>query len=263
MNVTGPKIMPYHPSGHDESLIQPRKRPNDPAVGPDVLLVLTPDDLDHLLHLNHERELASYDMGFFRVYQVRDHERGALTLCGPFIGAPQAVMGMEKLIALGAKDLWALGWCGSLQPDLRIGHLVIPTSAISEEGTSPHYPVRENKPHTNQALNQILEAALRSKGLPYSMGEVWTTDAPYRETRTKVKAYQEQNVLAVEMEMSALMTVALYRSVRLAALLVVSDELSDLKWHAGFRDPGFNANRRLAGQVLLSVLGPQGIDSNR
>jgi uridine phosphorylase len=246
------------PSGHDESLIQPRKRRNDPAVGPDALLVLTPDDLDHLVKLHHERELACYDMGFFKLYQTRADERRELTFCGPFIGAPQAVLGMEKLIALGAKDLWALGWCGSLQPDLRIGHLVIPTSAISEEGTSPHYPVRENKPYTNQVLNQTLEAALRSKGQSYRVGEVWTTDAPYRETRTKVKAYQEQNVLAVEMEMSALMTVAIYRSVRLAALLVVSDELSGLQWHAGFRDPGFHANRHLAAQVLLSVLGSEG-----
>jgi uridine phosphorylase len=246
------------PYGDDESMIRPRKNRNDPAVGPDVLLVLTPDDFHRLVGLYREREPECHDMGFFRVCRVRDDEKGALTLAGPFIGAPQAVMGMEKLIALGAKDLWALGWCGSLQPDLRIGQLVVPTSAVSEEGTSRHYPVRENKPHTNQALNQVLEAALKSRGQSYSMGEVWTTDAPYRETRTKVKAYREQHVLAVEMEMSALMTVAIYRSVRFAALLVVSDELSGSEWHAGFRDPGFHAKRRMAAQVLLSVLGLQG-----
>lgn len=243
-----------HPSDHDDCLIRPKKTRKDPHVGPDALLILTPDDFDHLMKVHHEREMACYDMGFFKVCQVRGDAGRALTMCGPFIGAPQAVMGMEKLIALGAKDLWVLGWCGSLQPELRIGHLVIPTSAISEEGTSRHYPVREIKPHTDQALNQVLTATLRSRGQLYSMGEVWTTDAPYRETRTKVKTYQDQNVLAVEMEMSALMTVALYRSVRLAALLVVSDELFDLKWHAAFRDPGFKAKRHLAAQVLLGLL---------
>jgi uridine phosphorylase len=242
------------PSEHDECLIWPRKTRKDPHVGPEALLILTPDDFNHLMKRYHEREVACYDMGFFKVCLLRGNAKGVLTMCGPFIGAPQAVIGMEKMIALGAKDIWALGWCGSLQPELRIGHFIIPTSAISEEGTSRHYPVPEYKPHTNQALNQILTATLQNRNQLYSMGEVWTTDAPYRETRAKVKAYQEQNVLAVEMEMSALMTVAFYRSARLAALLVVSDELFALKWHAGFRDPGFKAKRDLAAQVLFGLL---------
>ena len=41
------------------------------------------------------------------------------------------------------------------------------------------------------------------------------------------------------MEMSALMTLAIYRSVKLSGLLVVSDELFDLKWHRGFSSPLF------------------------
>jgi uridine phosphorylase len=247
------KVM-NRPSERDDCLIRPKKTRKDPHVGPDALLILTPDDFSHLMKLHHEREVACYDMGFFKVCQVGGNAGRALTMCGPFIGAPQAVMGMEKLIALGAKDIWVLGWCGSLQPELRIGHFVIPTSAISEEGTSRHYPLPQSKPHTNQALNRILTTTLQNRNQLYSMGEVWTTDAPYRETCAKVKAYQEQNVLAVEMEMSALMTVALYRSARLAALLVVSDELFDLKWHAGFRDPGFKAKRHLAAQVLFGLL---------
>jgi uridine phosphorylase len=246
------------PPRDDDSLIRPRKNRNDPAVGPDALLVLTPDDLAQLLKQYQEKEPACYDMGFFELYQVRDRAGGTITFCGPFIGAPQAAMGMEKLIALGARDLWALGWCGSLQPGLQVGHLVIPTSAISEEGTSRHYPIRESKPHANHALNRILEAALHNKDQTVTMGQVWTTDAPYRETLSKVKAFQRRNILAVEMEMSALMTVALFRSVRFAALLVVSDELFNLKWHAGFRDPEFIAKRHLAAEVLLGLLGSQG-----
>lgn len=87
------------------------------------------------------------------------------------------------------------------------------------------------------------------------MGRVWTTDAPYRETLSKVTSYQHQGVLAVEMEMSALMTVAAYRGVKLAGLLVVSDELFNLTWHAGFKNPVFKTKRELAAQTLLGLLG--------
>jgi hypothetical protein len=54
--------------------------------------------------------------------------------------------------------------------------------------------------------------------------------------------------------MSALMTLAVYRSVRLAAILVVSDELSDLSWHAGFKDPRFENMSRFAAESLLRLL---------
>jgi purine-nucleoside phosphorylase len=85
-------------------------------------------------------------------------------------------------------------------------------------------------------------------------GTVWTTDAPYRETPTKVKTYQDKGVLAVEMEMSALMTLAMYRAVRLSGLLVVSDELFDLKWHSGFKSPQLKKTSRVAGEVLLRLV---------
>jgi uridine phosphorylase len=163
-------------------------------------------------------------------------------------------MVMEKLIALGARRIFAFGWCGSLQPNLRIGDLVIPLRAIAEEGTSRHYPVGRRKPRTDPGLNLILERALAQEGLPFCKGMVWTTDAPYRETASKIKAYSEKRVLAVEMEMSALMALALYRSVEMAGLLVVSDELFDLKWHRGFSSPLFKQRCQEAGNLLIRLL---------
>jgi nucleoside phosphorylase len=99
------------------------------------------------------------------------------------------------------------------------------------------------------------EEALKKQGLPFSKGAVWTTDAIYRETPEKVRTYQGLGVLAVEMEMSALMTVAIYRSVAVAGLLVVSDELSHLRWRPGFSRPLLAKNTRAAGEVLISLSG--------
>jgi uridine phosphorylase len=176
-------------------------------------------------------------------------------LAGPFIGAPHAVIALEKLIVLGARRILVLGWCGSLQPDLKIGDLVIPDRAIPEEGTSQHYPLPHGAPRSDSRLNRVLEISLVEQGFTFTRGEIWTTDAIYRETPEKVRRYQEKGVLAVEMEISALLTVAAYRSVSLAGLLVVSDELSDLKWRPGFSNPVLKENTRLAGELLLRLSG--------
>ncbi len=241
----------------EDCIIQPRKSRMDPLVGPDVLIALVPDDLEYLVRLGQDKEPSCHPMGFFKIYQVTA-ERSLIPICGPFIGAPQAVMGLEKLIALGAARVWLLGWCGSLQSFLRIGDFVIPRSAVPEEGTSSHYAIFSECAYSDRELSLVLEESLRKRGQSCTMGKIWTTDAPYRETKSKVKSYQDQGVLAVEMEMSALMTVASYRGVKLTGLLVVSDELFSLKWKAGFRSKAFEARRRMAAKVLFEVLGGDG-----
>jgi uridine phosphorylase len=164
-------------------------------------------------------------------------------------------MAMERLIALGATRLWVLGWCGSLQGDLRIGDLVVPTEAVSEEGTSRHYPIAGDRPRSAAVLNSVIERSLREQGLKYRMGGVWTTDAPYRETPSKVLAYGRMGVLAVEMEMAALMTVALFRGISLGGLLVVSDELFDLIWRPGFSGEALKTASSKAVETLLCAVG--------
>jgi uridine phosphorylase len=246
----------------DEGLVRPMKRRGDPDLGPDAMLAIISNDLDYLAKLTQGRKRDVFDLDHFRVYQLRDKKEECFSIVGPFLGAPHAVMGMEKIIALGAKRIWVLGWCGSLQPDVRIGELVIPAESISEEGTSQHYPIGKTVPTTDQSLNNMLEAVLRKKGKSFVKGTVWTTDAPYRETPAKIITYQKKGVLAVDMEMSALMTLGIYRSVKVAGLLVVSDELFDLKWHTGFKNPAFKEACRSRARLLLNLVESLGKEDN-
>lgn len=230
------------------------KRRTDPSIGPNALQILIGKDLDDLVRKKGPDGFERFNLDFFRLYRSKQKPADrSLSLFGPFLGAPQAVMGLEKMIALGARKIWVLGWCGSLQPDLDIGDLVVPTGALIEEGTSRHYPINGRGPAADPELNDRLETALHAKALSFQEGRVWTTDAPYRETPSKITAYQKKGVLAVEMEMSALMTVALYRGVKLAGLLVVSDELADKKWHHGFSDPRFKQATRAAAEILFEL----------
>jgi purine-nucleoside phosphorylase len=248
--------MLHPPEGLEEGLIRPMRRRADPEVGPDAILAIVSSDLDLLLEAAHAGNRCDFDMGFFRLHRFEKKGGEYFSVLGPFLGAPHAVMGMEKIIALGAKRIWSIGWCGSLQPDLKIGDFVIPTGAICEEGTSAHYPIGDRPLSADLDLCGSIDSRLSQEGKKVRRGVVWTTDAPYRETPSKVLAYQSRGVLGVEMEMSALMTLAIYRSVQFAGLLVVSDELSGLTWRPGFRDPRFRRSRREAGGVMLGLVDP-------
>ncbi len=238
----------------DVGLIRPMKHGTDPFVGPDALIVMIASELTYLASFCRARKRARPAPGFFDLYQTPPGGKASLTLAGPFLGAPQAVIGLEKVIALGAKRIWILGWCGSISPDLRIGDLVIPTRALSEEGTSRHYPVGRRRSKTDKELNRMLSSALAREGQSFQLGTLWTTDAPYRETHQKVIGFRQRGAIAVDMEMSALIRVALYRGVRLVGILAVSDELFALRWHAGFSNPRLKRSSRLAGRVLLQTI---------
>jgi len=177
-----------------------------------------------------------------------------LILAGPILGAPHAVMVMELLGLRGSDTFLSLGWCGSLQPDLEIGQIVLPESALSEEGTSAHYPLNDGPAGADLEWSKILAEGLEKQDLAFRAGRVWTTDAPFRETREKIKKYREEGILAVEMEASALMTVARFYDRAYAGLMVVSDEVWSEERKRGFDSKELTKGLTSAAETIVKVL---------
>jgi uridine phosphorylase len=240
-------------NNNEKTLIRPTRKRGEPRVGPDAIMVAIPSEFQSMVDMSHAARATLVTPDTFRLFLINRDDDLPLALAGPFLGAPQGVIVMEKLRAFGAKRIWVLGWCGSLQPDLLIGDIIIPTSGVSEEGTSAHYPVSTRDKQTNPHLNAELGDALAKANLPFKTGPVWTTDALYRETAEKVTDYGDKGILACEMEMSALISAALYRSLALAGLLIVSDELFTLKWRPGFGTATLKRRTREASRVLLDI----------
>jgi purine-nucleoside phosphorylase len=207
---------------------------------------------------NASRKFMPFDPA--RVYTISTKGRKA-SLVGPCMGAPAAGYVLERLIANGARRVVMLGLCGSINREARIGSLVVPIGSRIEEGVSGHYTTGDRRSFPGKRALEAVRAAADDSGRSYHLGPVWTTDAVFRETKAKVKEYGERGLLAVDMEASALFTIAMYRGIELAALLVVSDELFDLTWRTGFTRPRFIATLRHACHIALDAafrMGPPG-----
>lgn len=179
---------------------------------------------------------------------------GAYALAGPMIGAPYAVMLLETLIAWGAERILFMGWCGAISPAVKIGDILVPTGAIIDEGTSRHYGMAsEAITRPGPGITDEIQAALTRNAHPYHTGSIWTTDGFFREIPERVVHFQQQQALAVEMELSALFTVGHFRQVEVGAVLVVSDTLADLTWQKGFQEKRFKAQRRAVCEVISQL----------
>jgi purine-nucleoside phosphorylase len=221
----------------DDPIVRPVRTPRSPALGAAVLLAAAKPDVDRLragLDLPDNRPLYMSRI----YYNAAEPTRPAVV--GPIMGAPYAVMLLEVLRAWGAQKGFFIGWCGSIDPRVHIGDLIVPTGAWIDEGTSVHYgQSRGTAVIADQKPQEVLRLALLRRRIASHSGLIWTTDAIFRETREQIELYQRLGSLAVEMELSALLAAALYCGFPLGAILAVSDELYTFQWQPGFKSQAF------------------------
>ena len=172
----------------------------------------------------------------------------------PGVGAPLAATCLEAVIGLGGRKVIVCGGAGQLVPGFDVGHVVVPTSALRDEGTSFHYlpPGRYVEPSPT-AVAAII-AVLKAEGVPHEQARTWTTDGLFRETRAKVARRVEEGCITVEMEASALFAVAQFRDIELGQLLYCGDDLSAEEWDHRHWDKHANVRRRLFDLAVASVL---------
>lgn len=159
---------------------------------------------------------------------------GVTTINGP--GAPFAAIVLEELAALGVRRVVLVGLAGSIQAAVRSGSFVVCDRALRDEGTSHHYVRPGPYAYPSTRLTSALRATLQRRGERFASGASWTTDAIYRETAAEVRRYRRRGILTVEMEASAVFTVAGLRGLEAAALFVVSDHLDEQDWEPRFHD---------------------------
>ncbi len=176
-------------------------------------------------HQAREIDYMRSEIGSHPLYAL-EHQGRQLAVFHPGVGAPLAAGLLEEVIARGCRKFIACGGAGVLVREVAVGHVVVPTSAVRDEGTSYHYlpPGREVAPSAEGVA--AIEAVLTRHGVPWHAGKTWTTDGLYRETREKTRLRTEEGCLTVEMEAAAFFAVAQFRGVQFAQLLYGGDDLS-------------------------------------
>lgn len=229
-------------------LIHPRRGKREKPLSENGLLLVNPSEALPC----HRRLLQEGGESRFLFNSELTVARGDnFFLAGPAIGAPMAVLCMEKCIALGAKKIILYGWCGAISPDLKTGDVLLPAQALAGEGTSQYYPLSAPAAPT-VSLRGKLAVIYAERGVQVQEGCVWSTDAVYREDRRLLQDLHQRNgVVAVDMEFSALCTVARFRNIEFAAVLIVSDELWGERWRPGFSKELFLVQKE---QTLVTLL---------
>ncbi len=207
-----------------------------------------------------KRVLENYPMrqcdGKLRaLYFFKEHPDVAIVYYGQ--GAPVNAMRLDYLFSWGVKRCISIGFAGGLQKDVSVGDLIVCDKAIRDEGTSHHYLPAEKHAYASKTFTDDLCQTLDEMKIPYRKGPSWTTDAFYRQTKEEIEQYQKEGVLTVEMEASALFTVASLHDAEIISFFTVSDTLGDLEWKPDFENPKTKESLDGLVKIALNFASPQ------
>ncbi len=177
-------------------------------------------------------------------YQM-EFEGKTIVIAHPGVGSALAAGTFEELIAAGCRKFVACGGAGVLKSELNRGMVIIPDTAVRDEGTSFHYCPPSREIRMKKPVIKKLEKVLLKHHINYEIGKVWTTDGFYRETKNRVKNRTKEGCIAVEMECSAFLAVADFRGVVFGQYLAAGDDVSGDEWDYRYVDNVASINEKV------------------
>ena len=228
----------FDPNDHSLSVIRPELQYGSELKLPPKLLMIFAEqvlgDLKDELDLYTYPERFTFFGGGCEFYKIRGNR--LIGFIEGTIGAPIGASALDTAIAKGVVEVFILGLCGAVSSELKVGDLVIPTEVSREEGTSFHYAPPEISARPDSSTLLKLQSAISETEFTVHTGKTVSTDAPYRQTINTEIGWREAGILGVDMEMSALFTVAKYREIPAIGVFVVSDAhdltgMNDWEWN--------------------------------
>jgi uridine phosphorylase len=186
-----------------------------------------------------------------------------LLLCSTGIGGPATAIVAEELAQLGVSSIVRVGTCGSLQPLVRPGHLLISAASVRDDGASAAYLPAGFPAVSAPDLLQRLIWQAGELSRPHHVGITHCKDAYYAESpeglplegewRERWTMLRKLGVLATEMEAAALHAVGQVRGLRTGAIFVPTDDTLS----AGQRREALSDAAMVAARALVDDVGTE------
>lgn len=146
---------------------------------------------------------------------------------GTGMGLPSLSIYVNELIKeYGVKKLIRVGSCGSIQEDLHVRDIVLAMASSTNSSMNKNrFKGMDFAPTADFGLFKSALEVSKEMKLDIKAGNVLSSDSFYTDDPDEWKMWASFNVLAVEMESSALYTLAAKYGVSALTILTVSDSL--------------------------------------
>ncbi len=167
--------------------------------------------LENVTELSYNREYRSL-IGTYQGIKVLALSTG--------IGGASAGIAVEELHRIGVEAMIRIGSCGSLQPKVKMGDIILVSGAVRDDGASKTYIDRIFPAVPDTELLFACASAAKEKNIPYHTGIARSHDSFYTDAEEAIDGFwSKKGVLGCDMETAALFTIGHLRGVKAASIL--------------------------------------------
>lgn len=161
-------------------------------------------------------------LGFTGTYKGK-----RVSVQGTGMGVPSISIYVNELMeSYGVQNLIRVGTCGAIQEDIKVRDIIIAMSASSDSQVNRLlFNQIDFAPTANFDLLHKAYQVATERNMSVKVGNIFTSDSFYRENFDLYKKLAAYQVLAVEMESSALYTLAAKYKRNALSILTVSDHI--------------------------------------
>ena len=212
-----------------EQINSAARRGKHPHLPKTALIFFMSKGIEHLIEHHGAQQLPEEFPCFLNRKPVWVLPGTEICLLHGGAGAPQAADTVETLRVLGVENVVTVGLFGAFVADLRPGDVVVPEKVFVEEGTTLHYCGAVDFSEPDPEAHRLAAALPGVRTDP-----LVSTDAVYRQTFRKEQLWRDEGAVGVDMETSAVFSVARCLGMRAVGLLAASDvhplSPDDPKW---------------------------------
>lgn len=174
--------------------------------------------LDDVKCYNQVRGMLGFT-GFYKGKRV--------SVQGSGMGLPSLAIYTNELIDnYGVKNLYRIGSCGSFQKDIGLRDVILAMSASTDSSMNKNvFKGMDYAPTADWNLLLKAHDVAKDLGIEIKAGNILSSDCFYNYDPEEWKLWAEHGVLAVEMESTALYTIAARKNAKALSILTVSDSL--------------------------------------
>ncbi|MGN0136969.1 nucleoside phosphorylase [Anaerotignum sp.] len=198
--------------------VQPHIQLDESINAKYALLPGDPARLDRIApYLENVQELA-----FNREYRslVGEYKGVRILAISTGIGGASTGIAIEELHNIGVEGMIRIGSCGTLQPELKVGDLLLVNGAVRDDGASKAYIAPQYPAIPDAELLFFCMEAAKENGFPYHIGIARSHDSFYTGEESNIYSYwAKQGVFGSDMETAALFTIGRLRGIKTASIL--------------------------------------------
>lgn len=203
-------------------MVVPHLKVSEDQIHEKVLLPGDPDRVRRIAEFLENSKKVNQNRGYV-IYNGK-YKGEPITVCNSNMGGPSTAIALHELNMCGAEIVIRVGSCGALQPDMRLGEVIVASQCVREEGTTDMYVDKTFPAVATREVYEKMVVECEKRDISFYKGTTRSSDSFYMEGNHRLeKFWSRVGLLGSDFETAPLFVVGELLGLKTGCILNIVD----------------------------------------